>query len=123
MELYKGDLEGTHNDSEAILKHENLELLTTHNIESKNHFFKRVKEFYDEILPRNKDKNILIVSHSGTVKMSSFYFDPPKDKNIVEAFYDLHIKNCCLITFENKIPENNPILVNYNIDEKRFPLI
>lgn len=122
MEIYKGKLEGTSNNSEELLKNEPLELLIKYNIESKSHYFKRIKNFFDEILPQNKDKNILIVSHSGTVKMSKFYFEPP-EKNIVEEWYNVHIKNCELIVIDNKMPTKLPKLVEYNVDKERYPLI
>lgn len=122
MEIYKGLFEGTHNDSELIMKNENFELLSTYNIESKAHFFKRVKEFYDEILPLYKDKDILVVSHSGTVKMSMFYFNPPKNC-IIDEWYNIHIKNCELYTVENKVPNGLPILKEYDVDKEKYPLI
>ena len=122
MELYKGKLEGTHKNSEQMLKNETLELLITYDIESKAHFFKRVKSFYDEILPTYSNKNILIVAHSGTIKMSMFYFNPP-DKNIVEAWYDYHINNCEPYIFKNEMPTTSPTLKEYDIDEKEFSLI
>ena len=122
MEIYKGDLEGTLNSSEAILKTEPLEVLMKHNIESKTHYFLRVKEFYDEILPQYKDKNILVVSHSGTVKMSLFYFNPP-EKDIVSEYYNLHVRNCSVKRVDNKMPTRIPLLREYNVDKNRYPLI
>lgn len=121
-EIYKGKLEGTHNNSEQLLKNEPLKLLMKYNIESKAHYFKRIKNFYDEILPLNVNKNILIVSHSGTVKMSKFYFDPP-DNNIIDEWYNIHIKNCELIILENKLPTKLPKLVEYDVDKEAYPLI
>lgn len=122
MEIYKGDLEGTHNDSEAILKNEPLDVLIKHNIESKAHYFNRVKEFYLEYLPKYKDKNILVVSHSGTVKMSLFYFNPPAN-DIVSEYYNLHIKNCSLYKVKNEIPAKEVILREYNVNREMYPLI
>ena len=93
MELYKGILEGTHNSSEAILKNETLDVLQKYNIESKAHFFTRVKSFYEDIMEKYYDKDILVVSHSGTVKMAMFYLFPPNE-TINEAYYKVHVKNC-----------------------------
>lgn len=122
MEIYKGELEGTSNNSEEMLKTEPLELLMKYNIESKAHYFKRVKAFYDEILPLNVNKNVLVVSHSGTVKMSKFYFDPP-ERTIVDEWYNVHIKNCELIIVDNKLPDRSPKLVEYDVDKEMYPLI
>ena len=122
MELYKGKLEGTHRDSEKLLITESLDLLIEYDVESKAHYFNRVKSFYDEILPQYKDKNILVVSHSGTVKMSMFYFNPP-DNDIVTEWYNIHIPNCSVTTCENKIPDKLPKLITYNVDKEVYPYI
>ena len=68
LEIYKGDLEGTVNNSKKLLEKEDVEFLKEHGIESKAHFFKRVQSFYDEIINKYKNRNILIVCHSGTIK-------------------------------------------------------
>lgn len=122
MEINKGELEGAHRDSEELLKDEPLDILQQYKIESKAHFFKRVNDFYNEILVENKNKNILIVSHSGTTKMSLFYFNPP-DNDIVDEWYNVHIKNCCVYTVDNKIPTIKPKLREYNVDKELYPLI
>lgn len=93
MELSKGLLEGKHLNSEKMLKEENDRLLEKFKIESKLAFFSRVKGFIDEIEAQYKGKKILIVAHSGTIKMLFFCFDFP-NKPIHKAYYDLHIKNC-----------------------------
>jgi len=93
MELNKGLLEGKHLNSEKILKNEDENILKKFNIESKKNFFLRVKCFISEIEEKYKDKKILIVAHSGTIKMLFFYFNFPK-KPLHKAYYDLHIKNC-----------------------------
>jgi glycerol-3-phosphate cytidylyltransferase len=92
-ELSKGLLEGKHLNSEKLLKDENLRFLEKFRIESKTNFLARVKSFIDEQELKYKDKKILIVSHSGTIKMLFFSFNLPK-KPIHKAYYDLHIKNC-----------------------------
>ncbi len=93
MELSKGLLEGKHLNSEKMLKNEDQNLLQKFNIESKKEFFARVKSFVDEIENKYRDKRILIVAHSGTIKMLFFCFDFPA-KPLHKAYYDLHIKNC-----------------------------
>lgn len=122
MELCKGTFEGRHVNSEELLKSEPIELLLDNGIESKSHFFRRVASFLDEVCVKYENKNILVVSHSGTTKMGMFYFSPP-DTNIVDAYYSVHIKNCDFLDFENKKPDKSPILIDYNVDKERYPLI
>ena len=93
MELSKGLLEGQHLNSEKLLKNEDLNFLYKYQIESKSAFFSRVKSFVVDIESKHSGKTILIVAHSGTIKMLMFAFDLPK-KPIHKAYYDLHIKNC-----------------------------
>lgn len=122
MELCKGTFEGRHANSEELLKKEPLELLMSNGIESKSHFFRRVASALNDICTKYANKNVLVVSHSGTTKMGMFYFSPP-DTNIVDAYYSLHINNCDFIDFENKKPNKTPILIDYDIDKERYPLI
>lgn len=93
MEINKGQLEGKHLNSENLLKSEDEKLLKKFNIESKKHFFARVKEFFSEIEIKHTNKKILIVAHSGTIKMLFFSIKFPKIA-LHKAYYDLHIKNC-----------------------------
>lgn len=125
MEIYKGDLEGTVNDSRKLTEHENLEFLKEHGMESRAHFFKRVEAFYADLYEQCEayNWNILIVAHSGTMKMSMFYFDPPEDKSIVDAYYDISIKNCGVMKFQNELPIKRPILTEYDVDRKEYPYI
>jgi glycerol-3-phosphate cytidylyltransferase len=92
-ELSKGLLEGKHLNSEKLLKNEDYNLIKKFNIESKKEFYSRVKNFIDEVENKYKNKRILIVAHSGTIKMLLFSFDFPKTQ-LHKAYYDLHIKNC-----------------------------
>ncbi len=92
-ELNKGLLEGKHLNSEALLKKEDSKFLEKFNIESKKDFYLRVKSFVDDIEKKYKGKNILIVAHSGTIKMLLFSFNFPKTE-LNRAYYSLHIKNC-----------------------------
>lgn len=93
MELSKGLLEGKHLNSEKLLKNEDYRLLRKFNIESKQEFYLRVKSFVDEVEKKYKNKKILIVCHSGTIKMLMFCFSFPKAP-LHKAYYALHIKNC-----------------------------
>lgn len=92
-ELNKGLLEGKHLNSEKLLKNEDYNLLKKFKIESKKEFYARVKNFIEETEKKYKDKKILIVAHSGTIKMLFFSFNFPKSE-LHKAYYDLHIQNC-----------------------------
>jgi glycerol-3-phosphate cytidylyltransferase len=92
-EMSKGMLEGKHLNSEMLLKDENLTLIKKFGIESKKQFFARVKEFIDETEKKYNHKKILIVAHSGTIKMLLFSFNPPQEE-LHKAYYRMHIKNC-----------------------------
>jgi len=92
-ELNKGLLEGKHLNSEQLLKDENYNFIKKFSIESKKEFYSRVKSFIDEIEGKYENKKILIVAHSGTIKMLFFSFNFPKTE-LHKAYYGLHIKNC-----------------------------
>ena len=77
-ELSKGLLEGKHLNSEKLLKNEDYGFIKKFNIESKKEFFARVKSFVDDVENKYKGKKILIVAHSGTIKMLFFSFNFPK---------------------------------------------
>lgn len=122
LELYKGNLEGTNNNSEHMLLDESLDILKQFRVESKAHFYNRVKSFYDEILEKYNNKTILIVAHSGTVKMSEFYFNAP-NKDIVSAYYDLHIPNGYVAQFGDDIKRVPPVLRQYDVNREVYPFI
>jgi glycerol-3-phosphate cytidylyltransferase len=92
-ELNKGLLEGKHLNSEQLLKKEDGNFLSKFSIESKKQFYLRVKSFVDEIEGKYNGKKILIVAHSGTIKMLFFSFNFPRVE-LNKAYYSLHIKNC-----------------------------
>lgn len=119
MEIKKGLLEGERVASENMLLHENPRTLDKYGIESKADFFLRVSSLLDEIIQKYPDKEILIVSHSGTVKMAMFYANAPK-KYVDEAYYDLHIKNCDCIEIPNSKSVVLPKLKCYNNINKSF---
>ena len=93
MELSKGSLEGAHVNSEKMLKAENSAILEKFKIEKKKEFFDRVAQLIGEIEKKHDNKKILIVAHSGTVKMIMFVINYPKEP-LHKAYYTLHIKNC-----------------------------
>lgn len=67
-------------------------------MESIPEVFARVSDFYDDILPKFKGKNILIVSHSGIARMTHFYFKgKPQDND----FSDFKIGNAEIMKIEN----------------------
>lgn len=92
-ELGKGLLEGRHVSSEKLLKDENYDFIEKFGIETKKEFYKRVKSFVDEIESKYEGKDILIVAHSGTIKMLYFAFDYPSIP-LHRAYYSMSIKNC-----------------------------
>lgn len=92
-ELSKGLLEGKHVSSEKLLKDENYSFIEKFGIETKLDFFDRVKCFIDEVESKYAGKKILIVAHSGTIKMLYFAFDYPTIP-LHRAYYGMSIKNC-----------------------------
>lgn len=115
-ELNKGLLEGKHVNSEKILKTESKEVLSKYKIESKLEFFKRVKSCIDEIELKYSGKKILIVAHSGTIKMCLFSYKFPQIP-IHNAYYKIKIKNCELYNLES---------INLNFQKMKvgfFPMV
>ena len=116
MELSKGLLEGKHLDSEKLLKSEDLNFLNKYQVESKAAFLIRVKSFVDDIERKHIGKQILIVAHSGTIKMFMFALKPPKNA-IHKAYYDLHIKNCKPYIIEPLILKGSNMKIGF------FPMV
>lgn len=70
-----------------------------YNAETIMSVFERLSSFYDEILPKYKNKNILVVAHSGVGRISSAYFNGmPEDMD----FSTIKIKNASMIQFNHK---------------------
>ena len=120
-ELSKGMLEGKHLNSEKMLKDEDEKVLTKYNIESKKDFLKRVSNLITFIESNYKNKNILIVSHSGTIKMCYFHFKPPKIE-LHKAYYNLHIKNCKKYTVADINNNFNTTKNNNNLKQKTMKI-
>jgi glycerol-3-phosphate cytidylyltransferase len=116
MELNKGLLEGKHLNSEKLLKDEDPSFLKKYRVESKTAFLDRVKSFVTDIESKHSGKEILIVAHSGTIKMFMFALNPPQ-KAIHKAYYDLHIKNCKPYTIESSVSKGNNMKIGF------FPMV
>ena len=104
-ELSKGLLEGKNLNSEKLLKNEDMSFIRKFKIESKKQFYTRVRNFIDDVEGSHNGKRILVVAHSGTIKMFLFSFNYP-DRQLHEAYYDLHIKNC--VAYIIKPPDQEP---------------
>jgi len=116
MELSKGLLEGAHLDSEKLLKTEDPQFLHKYHIESKAAFLSRVASFVQDVESKHTGKQILIVAHSGTIKMFMFVLNPPK-KALHQAYYDLHIKNCQPYTITPSTGETSNMKIGF------FPMV
>ena len=67
-------------------------------MESISEMFKRIANFYVDILPKTKSKNVLIVAHSGVGRLSYYYFiGKPKDGD----YSNFQLDNAKIMTFEN----------------------
>ena len=62
-------------------------------IESLDHIQERVNSFFDEILDKYKGKNILIVTHAGTIINIRYYFEKVSDTTV--------LKNCEVLKYDN----------------------
>ncbi len=72
--------------------------VSPYKIESISHLYDRLAAFYDEILEKEKGKNILIVAHSGVSRVSYAYFNSkPADND----YSNLSIGNAKCVKFEN----------------------
>ena len=99
-----------------LIKEASIDEIKKYNWESKSHFYKRVENFYDEILEKFKNKNILIVGHCGTLRMSSFYFNPP-DTYINDIYYNLKFPTGTVLVYPNDKPFDKPLYRVYDYDE------
>ncbi len=64
-------------DENGILYSKNWDMkldLTVTGMETIDEIYNRVKSFYDEILKKYPDKNILVVAHNGIARVSCCYF-------------------------------------------------
>lgn len=67
-------------------------------MESISEMFERTANFYNDILPKTKGKNVLIVAHSGVGRLTYFYFTgKPKDGD----YSNFQLDNAKVMTFDN----------------------
>lgn len=70
----------------------------TFKMETISEMFSRIKSFYNEILPTTKNKNVLIVAHSGVGRLSYFYFNGEPTNG---DYTNFNLDNAKVITFNN----------------------
>lgn len=63
-------------------------------------FRERIKEFLDEVMPKYKNKNVLIVTHAGvSIYLKCYFVGEPDDGN----YSKLKLKNCEVFKYRNNI--------------------
>ena len=72
------------------------------NAETKKEVFNRIKSFIDDIKSKNLNKNVLVVTHGGPIRMINYYIDNGdnfNDKKYLDEYVNLKIKNLdlCII--------------------------
>ena len=83
------------------------------NAETKEEIFNRIKSFIDDIKSNNINKNTLVVTHGGPIRMIKFYLDNGDnfdDKKYLEEYMPLKIKNLDLFIIDEKMNFKNIIL-------------
>lgn len=98
IERHNGDLEGKlKSEYEGLIDFSDLNE-NRHGIEPLPVFRKRIKDFFDEILEKYTNKNILIVTHAGISIYAKCYFEgEPKDGN----YNNYKLKNCQILRYNN----------------------
>lgn len=108
MERKYGQYEGITRDEIKLLKETNSEFnfiwdynknIAINNMENMKTFCNRIYEFFDEIVKKYKDKNILIVTHGGTAAVIKCYFTKYPLENIVDREKMQGVKNCEIAEF------------------------
>ena len=83
------------------------------NAETKEEIFNRIKSFINDIKSNNINKNTLVVTHGGPIRMIKFYLDNGDnfdDKKYLEEYMPLKIKNLDLFIIDEKMNFKNIIL-------------
>lgn len=75
----------------------NASVIPPYKMETISHIYERLAEFYDEILKKEKGKNILIVAHSGVSRVSHAYFNGKPANN---DYSNLSVGNAKCVEFE-----------------------
>jgi len=66
--------------------------------ETVEHSYARIKDFLEEICEKNKNKNVLVVAHSGVGMLFKCYFKGfPEDGKI----FKYHMENCEIAIFKD----------------------
>lgn len=75
----------------------NANYIMPENIEQVEDFYNRIADFYDEIISKYQNKNVLVVAHSGVARMTYFYFNgKPQNKD----YTNYCIRNCETLKIE-----------------------
>lgn len=98
-------IERSNGDLEGKLKEEYKDCVdftdpneTRHGIETLYEFRKRIYNFFDEILEKYPQKEILVVTHAGVSIYAKCYFEgEPKDGN----YSNYKLKNCEILEYNN----------------------
>ena len=76
------------------------------NAETKKEIFNRIKSFIDDIKSENLNKNVLVVTHGGTIRMINYYIDNGddfNDKKYLDDYMNLKITNLDLFIIDEKM--------------------
>lgn len=76
------------------------------NAETKKEVFNRIKSFIDDIKSKNLNKNVLVVTHGGPIRMINYYIDNGdnfNDKKYLDEYVNLKIKNLDLCIIDEKM--------------------
>lgn len=76
------------------------------NAETKEEIFNRIKSFIDDIKSNNINKNTLVVTHGGSIRMIKYYLDNGdnySDKKYLEEYMNLKINNLDLFIIDEKM--------------------
>ena len=76
------------------------------NAESKEEIFNRIKSFINDIKSNNINKNILVVTHGGPIRMIKYYLDNGdnfNDKKYLAEYMTLKINNLDVFIIDEKM--------------------
>jgi len=76
------------------------------NAETKKEVFNRIKSFIDDIKSENLNKNVLVVTHGGPIRMINYYMDNGdnfNDKKYLDEYMNLKIKNLDLFIIDEQM--------------------